>query len=356
MSRSPRRSPIAAALASLALAATVHAAPPACTGDCDRSNDVTVDEIVTMVFIALGGTPISTCIAGDADTNGSITVDEIITASTKALDGCNATPTPSTSPTPDDTATLTHTPEVTPTGSVTEEPEETETPERTATETPLESETPAATFTNGMMPLTPSPPATTVAPSPSVPATATKTSAPAATDTPEPPPTHTAAVAPTHTLAPLPTHTAGGGTRLDVGSAAGAPGSTVSISVVLSGGNGIVTATSNDIVYDTSRVRAVQTGGPVCTINPAIGQGSSLMKMLLTSVAGAGGSAERLRIGVISFSNSLSIPDGLLFTCQFAIDASAPAGGVVLQNLPSASSALGDPVPAAGSNGLITVQ
>lgn len=61
-----------------------------CTGDCDNSGSVTVDEIVTMVNIALGGTPVSACEAGDADGSGSITVDEIITAVNNALNGCPA--------------------------------------------------------------------------------------------------------------------------------------------------------------------------------------------------------------------------------------------------------------------------
>lgn len=69
------------------LALTSAPALAACTGDCSGNGEVTVDEIVTMVNLALtGGT--SGCTAGDANADGSITVDEIITAVNFALTGC----------------------------------------------------------------------------------------------------------------------------------------------------------------------------------------------------------------------------------------------------------------------------
>jgi len=49
---------------------------------------VTVDEILTMVNIALGNTPVMTCEAGDANHDGQITIDEILTAVNNALNGC----------------------------------------------------------------------------------------------------------------------------------------------------------------------------------------------------------------------------------------------------------------------------
>lgn len=59
-----------------------------CVGDCDGSGDVTVDELITMVNIALGNTPLSACTAGAADGSGDITINEIIAAVNNALDGC----------------------------------------------------------------------------------------------------------------------------------------------------------------------------------------------------------------------------------------------------------------------------
>jgi hypothetical protein len=61
--------------------------PTACVGDCDNMGSVTVDEIVTMVNLALSGGNTG-CAAGDADNSGSITVDEIVTAVNNALNGC----------------------------------------------------------------------------------------------------------------------------------------------------------------------------------------------------------------------------------------------------------------------------
>jgi hypothetical protein len=64
------------------------ASTPACIGDCDGDGNVTVDEVTTMVSVALGSADIADCAAGDADGDGMITVDEILTATGNALDGC----------------------------------------------------------------------------------------------------------------------------------------------------------------------------------------------------------------------------------------------------------------------------
>ncbi|HVP11298.1 MAG TPA: hypothetical protein VMV94_08955 [Phycisphaerae bacterium] len=66
-------------------------APPpavACVGDCGGDGTVTVDELLTMVNIALGNTTVCACETGDAGGNGQITVDEILTAVNNALNGC----------------------------------------------------------------------------------------------------------------------------------------------------------------------------------------------------------------------------------------------------------------------------
>ncbi len=78
-------------------AAPTPTPPPVspCVGDCNDDQQVTVDEIVTMVGIALGNGQRSDCRAGDANNDGLITVDEILSAVNNALNGCNAaTPTP----------------------------------------------------------------------------------------------------------------------------------------------------------------------------------------------------------------------------------------------------------------------
>jgi hypothetical protein len=67
---------------------TATPTPVPCVGDCNSYGQVTVDEILTMVNIALGDTPVTMCDAGDANHDGHITVDEIITAVNSALTGC----------------------------------------------------------------------------------------------------------------------------------------------------------------------------------------------------------------------------------------------------------------------------
>jgi len=67
---------------------TATPTPSGCTGDCNADNQVTVDEILTMVNIALGNANASTCLAGDANHDNQITIDEILTAVSNALDGC----------------------------------------------------------------------------------------------------------------------------------------------------------------------------------------------------------------------------------------------------------------------------
>ncbi|MFI5397806.1 MAG: hypothetical protein ACHQ9S_19900 [Candidatus Binatia bacterium] len=64
--------------------------PNGCVGNCNFTSGVTVDEILTMVNIALGNTPIASCEAGDANGDGRITVDEILTGVNNALKGCPA--------------------------------------------------------------------------------------------------------------------------------------------------------------------------------------------------------------------------------------------------------------------------
>jgi len=62
--------------------------PPRCSGDCNSDGQVTVDEILKMVNIALGNTPVTACGAGDTNQDGVITVNEIITGVNNALNGC----------------------------------------------------------------------------------------------------------------------------------------------------------------------------------------------------------------------------------------------------------------------------
>ena len=65
--------------------------PSECIGDCDNMGQVTVNELLEMVNIALGLDAVSTCAAGDANHDGTITVDEILKAVNLALTRCPLT-------------------------------------------------------------------------------------------------------------------------------------------------------------------------------------------------------------------------------------------------------------------------
>jgi len=61
-----------------------------CVGDCNSDGEVTVDEIITGVNIALGTSALNTCFAFDGSGDGQVTVDEILTGVNNALVGCPA--------------------------------------------------------------------------------------------------------------------------------------------------------------------------------------------------------------------------------------------------------------------------
>ena len=84
-----RRSVRVTAVLVLLLARVGAGAAPAqaCVGDCNEDSSVTVDEIVTLVSLALT-TGTTGCAAGDANADDTITVDEIVRAGNHALTGC----------------------------------------------------------------------------------------------------------------------------------------------------------------------------------------------------------------------------------------------------------------------------
>jgi hypothetical protein len=70
-------------------------APPAraqisCAGDCGGDGPVTIDDLLSLVDIALEAAPLSGCAAGDIDHDGAIHVDEILAAVHVALGECPA--------------------------------------------------------------------------------------------------------------------------------------------------------------------------------------------------------------------------------------------------------------------------
>jgi hypothetical protein len=59
-----------------------------CIGDCNGSGDVTIDEIILMVNVALGGGQLPSCAPGDANDSGNLAIDDIIRAVANAINGC----------------------------------------------------------------------------------------------------------------------------------------------------------------------------------------------------------------------------------------------------------------------------
>lgn len=75
--------------ASLFLSGFVAAmAQGACVGDCDGDGEVSVVEIVRMVNVALGNSPIGLCAAGDENGDGAVTIEEIVRAIGNIFEGC----------------------------------------------------------------------------------------------------------------------------------------------------------------------------------------------------------------------------------------------------------------------------
>lgn len=114
---------------------------PRCFGDCNSDGAVTVDELITMVSLALGSGGVTGCGPGDINHDSEITIDEILTAVNNALNECSTSPPPtaikltptSTPPAPP----LTNTPRPSPSAS--------DTPTRPAART----STPTATVPAG---------------------------------------------------------------------------------------------------------------------------------------------------------------------------------------------------------------
>ena len=62
--------------------------PRPCVGDCNGDGSVTVNELLTVVNLALGNSDAGGCAAGDANGDGEMTLDEILAAVNTALNGC----------------------------------------------------------------------------------------------------------------------------------------------------------------------------------------------------------------------------------------------------------------------------
>lgn len=97
--------------ARVAVAALVFATPPAvlahrCTGDCDASDTVSINELVIGVRIALGQLPLDVCPQFDADFDNRVSINELQVAINNYFSYCGH----GSPPTPTYTRTATRTP------------------------------------------------------------------------------------------------------------------------------------------------------------------------------------------------------------------------------------------------------
>lgn len=144
---------LAVCVSSLVEAAqAIAGAQGTCACDCNADSEVTVDELVLAVNVALDLAELRVCVAADRDGDGTVTIDEIIAGVLAALEGCTE-PTPGVSAivVPTRSATVTSTPTASPTRLLvtpTPTPSATVSPPHTAgeatataTDTPTSSET-----------------------------------------------------------------------------------------------------------------------------------------------------------------------------------------------------------------------
>lgn len=136
--------------------------------------------------------------------------------------------------------------------------------------------------------------------------------------------------------------------HIDIDSALGAPGDTVSISVSLDASGQSVAATANDIEFNKL----------VLDLDPASCRiASQLDQPLTVSVLAANSKSETLRVFVQAAPNANPIPDGLLYTCTFHIAPTALPGSYSLTNRhvmafgPSGHKL----APVTGANGMVNV-
>jgi hypothetical protein len=158
-------------------------------------------------------------------------------------------------------------------------------------------------------------------------------------------PTRTATPTVTQTLTPTPTPRI---VHIDVGSANGLPGGTVTVAVSLRSSGTSVAATGNDISFDPGTLSLDPSD---CQVNPAIG------KSLVTSVVQDDVSTKTLRFFVQSAQNTSPIPDGTLYTCAFSVAPSALPGTYLLStDYADAFSPQGTQLPnTVGSEGFVVV-
>ena len=111
--------------------------------------------------------------------------------------------------------------------------------------------------------------------------------------------------------------------RINIGTALGAPGDLVHVTVSLDASGVVVAASANDITFNK---QALSLDPTACRVNSAIG------KSVSASILRTDATTTTLRVLVQSSQNTDPIPNGPLYTCAFRIAATALPGTYRLDN------------------------
>ncbi|MBI3783690.1 MAG: hypothetical protein HY270_09825 [Deltaproteobacteria bacterium] len=84
----PSPTPTQTATPTASATVTATPTPIPCVGDCNRDGEVTIDELIRAVSIALGSGDLVTCLPADSNGDGELTIDELIKAVNRALGSC----------------------------------------------------------------------------------------------------------------------------------------------------------------------------------------------------------------------------------------------------------------------------
>jgi uncharacterized repeat protein (TIGR01451 family) len=136
-------------------------------------------------------------------------------------------------------------------------------------------------------------------------------------------------------------------TQLDLSEGDGSPGGTGSIQITLTSGPNSLAALGVDIGYDPTLFSNFS-----CTINPAIGSGTSADKQCAASSPSEG----VFRVGILGLNQNV-IPDGLVATVSFDVASTATCDSItLLTNIPSATTSTGSDISdIIGSYGQVTI-
>ena len=85
---SPTATPLPTTVSPSATPTPTATPPTGCVGDCNGDGEVRVDELVTLVNIALELQTLDACPTADRNGDGRVTIDEVLLAVTHALNRC----------------------------------------------------------------------------------------------------------------------------------------------------------------------------------------------------------------------------------------------------------------------------